>query len=66
MNEADLIEISRRFRMLEDAVDDPRLLLADRDDPRYQKARAEREAALDICRDDLVAMQEALRKSRTS
>ncbi len=62
MDEAELIAISRRFRILEDSIEDPRLLLRERDDGRYQTARSERDMALEVCRDDMVAMQEEIRK----
>lgn len=57
MDEAILIEIAQRFRELEDAVEAADILHAER----IERAQERIDKALDACRDDMVAMQEAIR-----
>ena len=62
MTEAILIEIAQRFRALEDAIDNPALHL-ETGDPEGDEARKELDMALDRCHEDMIAMQEQIRRS---
>ena len=59
MDEAILIEISKRFRQMEDAIESPKLKSRYEED--RQDARDVRDATIEACRDDLILMQEAIR-----
>jgi len=58
MDEAILIDIAQRFRRLEDMIEEAHIFEGADD-----TGREEVETALDACRDDMVAMQEAIRRA---
>ncbi len=60
MTEDVLIEMAKRFRALEECAEDPQLECCF---PSEEPNATERlSAALEICRDDMVTMQEFIRK----
>lgn len=63
MDDYQLIEITKRFRVLEDAAErvDGKLGRMKQSDE-IEDLRASLESALELCRDDMVSMQEAIRK----
>ena len=66
MDEAILIEIAQRFRALEDVAEGLERFRRRHDemliDTGFPDALAKLEKALEACRDDMVDMQEALRR----
>lgn len=72
MDEFDLIQIAARFRKLEDAAESADLYHAANQEHmkftaekvKLQSVRGTLDSALEACRDDMVAMQEQIRKAR--
>lgn len=68
LSEAQLIEMTLRFRQLEDRIEDAQLLLASMQEARRGcrgKIKATRDgldACSELCRDDMVTMQDLIRK----
>ena len=62
MEEAILIEISQRFRALEDAAENPEMW--SRREEERMDARSCLEKAMEACRDDMNAMADYVRKAR--
>jgi hypothetical protein len=60
MTEADLIEISRRFRRMEETAE--MLAPFTGDTGELYEIFADLDSCLESCRDDMVAMQEQIRK----
>jgi hypothetical protein len=74
MDEFDLIEVSRRFRVMEDLLERADLILAGKQEhlknrnpveaERIEELRGDIDFATTKCRDDMTAMQEAIRAGR--
>lgn len=61
MDEYQLIEIAKRFRVLEGYCEAADRYLKRRRAEEIEELRASLESALELCRDDMVSMQTAIR-----